>query len=429
MRFKEFKTIINEGGDSKSTQYNSEVGMLAALCGVDPETFDPENPQTSFANSPYAIDEDTFSNIAAQAKNYNPLKFNKWAGPIGQKVTQIILSQIEKLGYVPPTDLSWVAGQNISSPADIKFINHPLDGISIKESGAPTLSNLTAKSIGLAGDDPDVFRAHAKAEWDAVKEHCVKSVLEKAMSQPGKVYVPIKPKYAVTYIQGEMPAVAGKTQNKPKPTAPISTPVTPAPKPSTVPNTAPIEQPALQTPAMPLKENTQQGYFEFDFKGKKVQKTYETVMKEMYSNKEWQRVFGDYFQSNWKTDEELKRLGQLLFGKISVDFLSKIKEGLAEEMNLNSVVKIGNKSYFYATPKAVFFVPSVDSKKGLKLIDLEYTNPKGTAQNFLATVGYEGEEPASILIYIRYANGIFEANPTVRVQSLKNPQGLGWIKL
>jgi hypothetical protein len=118
-----------------------------------------------------------------------------------------------------------------------------------------------------------------------------------------------------------------------------------------------------------------------------------------------------------------------LFTKIGSDLVNKIKLGLADQMNLNSVVKIGDKSYFYATPKAVFYVPSVSSKKGLKLMDLQYTSPKGTNQNFLATIGYEDEEPASVTIYIRYANGIFQANPTVRVQSLKNPQGLGWIKL
>ncbi len=432
MRFKEFKSVLTEGGDSKKTQFNSEVGLLAAMCGVDPDTFDPENPETSFANSPYTVGEDTLNNIKRGSESFNEAKFKKWAGPVGQKITSVILDQLEKLGYVPPTELSWVGGQNLSSVADVKFVNHPLDGISIKEAGAPTLSNLTAKALGLAGEDPDVFRAHAKAEWDDVKTHCFESVLEKAMAQPGKPFYPTKPKYSITYIEGEMPVVADKSK-KSQPQVqppPVQQPVSTEPA---VPQQPVAQATSPTTPANPdvstLKENVSQGYFEIEFAGKKVQKTQETIMSEMFLNKDWQRVFGDYFQSYWNRDQELKRLGTVLFTKIGSDFVNKIKSGLADQMNLHSVVKIGDKSYFYATPKDVFYVPSVSSKKGLKLIDLQYTNPKGTNQNFLATIGYEDEEPASVAIYIRYANGIFQANPTVRVQSLKNPQGLGWIKL
>jgi hypothetical protein len=55
---------------------------------------------------------------------------------------------------------------------------------------------------------------------------------------------------------------------------------------------------------------------------------------------------------------------------------------------------------------------------------------EGTSQKFQAEVGRpDSVENAKILIYIRYANGMFETNPTVRVQDLKDPQFLGWEKL
>lgn len=428
MRFREFSKLL-EGGNSKKTQFNSEVGLLAAMCGVDPQGFDPENPEAGFANSTYTINQEAFDNIKSEAKSFEPAKFNKWAGPVGQKIVNLVLGELEKLNIAPPTELTWVGSQNQSSVADIKFLNHTLDGISVKESGAPTLANLTVKSLGLAGEDPDVFREHAKEEWDEVKRYCFQSVLDKARSQPGKPFAPIKPKYSITYIEGELPATPVKAKKEPQTQPQVQPPVqaAPAPQQAAPQATQPAIVPDEQAP--PLKENISTGYFEIDFKGKKVQKTEETIMEEIFLNKDWQRVFGDYFQSFWHKDSELKRLGQRLFTKIGSDFVSKIKTGLANQNNLHSAVKIGALSYFYATPKAVYYVPSVNNNKGLKLIDLQYSNPKGTSQNFLATIGYEDEEPATVLIYIRYANGIFEANPTVRVQSLKNPAGLGWVKI
>jgi hypothetical protein len=40
-----------------------------------------------------------------------------------------------------------------------------------------------------------------------------------------------------------------------------------------------------------------------------------------------------------------------------------------------------------------------------------------------------GENNATVLVYVRYANGMFDANPTVRIQDLKNPGALAWTKL
>jgi hypothetical protein len=404
MRFFEFNQSINEGGDSKSTQFNSEVGLLAAMCGVDPTSFDPKNPAPSFANSPYTVGNNTLANIQAQADNYNPTKFNKWVTSVGPKVANLILTELTKLKMPAPTELSWVGGQNQSSVADVKFVNHPVDGISVKEAGAPTLANLTAKSLGLDGEDPDVFRQHAPAEWDAVKQYVFKKVIEIAKAQPGKAFSPIKSKYSITYMEGEIPQGAKRLK---------------VPK-------VPEQPPAIE----PTSEDvTSSGYFVINFGDGIVNEPEERIMTDLPKNSAWQRVFGDYFQGYWNKDTDLKQLGERLFIKIGKDFVAKIKLGLAQAANLQSAVKMGNKSYFYATPKAVFYVPSVTSTQGLALIDLKYTAPKGTNQNFLATIGYPGQTPASVLIYIRYANGIFQTNPTVRVQRLTNPEGLGWIKL
>jgi hypothetical protein len=91
---------------------------------------------------------------------------------------------------------------------------------------------------------------------------------------------------------------------------------------------------------------------------------------------------------------------------------------------------MGEMAYFYATPKSIYYVPGVSTIDGLAVRDVVYTAPKGTAQYFKTTVGYAGgTEPTEILIYVRYANGIFARNPTVRVQKLINPEGISWTKL
>lgn len=443
MRFREFKDIqLQEGGDSKGTQFNSEVGLLAAMCGVDPATFDPNNPAPSFANSPYTIGDETLANIQAQAENYNPAKFNKWVSSVGPKIANQVLSELQKLGMPAPTELAWVASQNQSSVADVKFVNHPVDGISVKEAGAPTLANLTAKSLGLDGEDPDVFRSHAQAEWDAVKQYVFNKVVEIAKAQPGKAFSPIKPKYSITYMEGEIPQDAKRLKvpklpqqqqptqqlQQPQPVAPKPQPQ-PVEEPETVDNIRFSSESIVREGRCILEDVAGGGYFVINFGDGSVNEPEDRIMSDLPRNAPWQRVFGDYFQSYWNKDEELKTLGSRLFSKIGQDFVSKIKAGLAEESKLHSAVKMGAVSYFYATPKAVFYVPSVTNNKGLTLVDLTYTAPKGTNQNFLATIGYNGQSPASVLIYIRYANGIFQTNPTVRVQKLTNPEGLGWIKL
>lgn len=450
MRFLEFTIpqILDEGGESKGTQFNSEVGLLAAMCGVDPSTFDPLNPAPSFeaGNGLYTVGEETIQNIIKNASSFKPEKFNKWVKTAGPKIHQRVLDELETLGYTPPTELAWVASQNQSSVADVKFVNHAIDGISVKETGAPTLANLTAKALGLDGEDPDVFRAHAKEEWDAVKEYVFGKVIEIAKAQPGKAFAPSKPKYSITYMTGEVPTDAARLKAPKQPKAPNELDTIKKNAGLTAPEMEPNPEEELPLIPEPEEEQSDQysqelpprylnesvqtgGYFIIKYGDSVVHEPEDRIVLDLKKNAEWQRVFGDYFQSHWKKDATLTHLGSRLFAKIGVDFVNKIKQGLAEESRVHSAVKMGDVSYFYATPSNLFYVPAVNQNRGLKLHDLKYETPKGTNQFFTASIGYENETPAGVLIYIRYANGIFQTNPTVRVQKLTNAEGLGWINL
>jgi hypothetical protein len=91
---------------------------------------------------------------------------------------------------------------------------------------------------------------------------------------------------------------------------------------------------------------------------------------------------------------------------------------------------MGKLGYFYATPKDLYFVPGVDQISNIVIKDVVYGAPDGTAQKFIAKIGVEGSNnEAQVLVYIRYGNGMFEANPSVRIQDLKNPTALTWAKI
>jgi len=439
MRFNEINKLIAESKkkkSSKATQFNSEVGMLAAMCGVDPATFDPNNPAPSFENSQYTVGPETLANIQSQAEHYKPDVFKIWVTKVGPTIAHKVLDQLAILKLPAPTELSWVASQNQSSVADVKFVNHPMDGISIKEKGAPTLANLTAKALGLdtgPEGDPDVFRHYAKQEWDDVKGYVFDKVLELAKRQPDKPWS-VDAKYSITYISGDVPADSTRLKMSKPPVKKVVPPTkvpaqTIQPPASTTPtvDNAPVAENAVQPPVPATTGGT--GYFKIAYGADSISDTEENIKQKISVNVKWQRVFGDYFQSFWKKDHKLTELGEKLFSKIGADFVSKIKEGLADQSSLEGAVKMGDVSYFYGTPTGVYYVPSSTNNKGLVLQDLKYTSPKGTNQNFLATIGYPNANPATVTIYIRYANGIFYSNPTVRVQKLTNPQGLGWVKL
>ena len=162
--------------------------------------------------------------------------------------------------------------------------------------------------------------------------------------------------------------------------------------------------------------------------GKKtVELTQEQLLNSVGKNDKWQRVFGDWFQANWSTK---KQYAEALYLGIAKTFEKVIENALQDRSKLASTLAFEDQSYFYATPKSLYFVPSVKDLGDIQIKSLKYGQPDGTSQKYLAEIGLPGsKENAAILIYIRYANGMFETNPTVRIQQLKNPEHIGWQKL
>jgi len=431
MRFKEFKPL-KESNSSKGTRYNSEIGMLAGFCGIDISNFDPNNPAASFTDlSVLGKPQAVFSGIQKFLPDvYDAKKFSAWY-KIGVSYKNKINAQLTKLGSPIPTQFDWQAGanQNDEGAADIIFFeNKEIHGVSIKDTGGITLANLTPKTLGLGAaegneGDADVFQFAAKPEYDAMKKYSFEQVLNLAMQTPGKPLVPIKPKYRIIYNAAEQ-------------ADPVSTPSIPGGNTPGVAN----RQAALSATKIPMGQEPSdtnpsskqaEGIFTCIWDDtKEFNGTYSEIMNAARKNAEWQRVFGDWLQKNWSTDKTLNQYGSALFTKVSQLFVNQIKNSLSNNNNLQKVLRMGDMAYFYATPKSLYFVPGVGQVNGLAVQDVVYTAPKGTAQYFKTTVGYTGGTlPTEILIYVRYANGIFARNPTVRVQKLINPEGISWTKL
>ena len=162
--------------------------------------------------------------------------------------------------------------------------------------------------------------------------------------------------------------------------------------------------------------------------GKKtIKASAEEILGQISRNSPWQRVFGDYFQSHFQAK---KGYAAPLYQKIAKIFEQIIEAKLSTVDELANVLRIEEKPYYYVTPKKAYFVHGRSDIDDLRVKSIRYGNPDGTSQLFYANIGMkDSDDAATIDVYIRYANGMFEANPTVRVQNLRNPQFILWNEL
>lgn len=371
MRFKEFQPL-QEGGKSSGVRYNSEVAILCAFAGVDPTTFDPKNPEQSLSSDLFDNPKAAYKDIKALlAPNFDAGLFQRWYD-VGVRYAEIINSKLSEKGE-SIGQLSWAGGKNqADNVADIGFVGSSVAGISIKAEGGITLANLTPKALGLTPEKGnDIFYQYAQEEFQEMKVKIFTDVLNQAKAAPGQVIAPLSDKYTIMFDQ-----------------------------------------------------NTNK----YTCTGKKnITADEQTILGSVAKNAKWQRVFGDWFQANWASK---KAYATPLFTKIAQAFESTIEQHLQQSSGLINMLRFGKQPYFYISTTGLYYVPGLDEVQDLKLKRLKYGAPDGTSQLFVAEIGREDStESASLDIYVRYANGMFESNPTVRVQTLRNPQYISWEKL
>lgn len=372
MRFSEFSTPLEEGGKSSGVRYNSEIAMLCALVGADPEIFNPNDPEKSLPAESLTDANATYNSIKKLlAPNFDQGLFLRWY-QIGTNYAQLIQNKLSETGE-SITSFSWAGGKNqAENAADVGFEGTSVAGISLKAEGGITLANLTPKALGLTPErGNDIFYQYAQDEFKKMKQDIFNDVLSQAQSNPGEVIAPLTDKYTIVFDSA--------TQK-------------------------------------------------FTCKGKKsLTADANTIIASSGKNASWQRVFGDWFQANWQTK---KAYATPLFSKIATVFEAIIENTLKQNNSLTSMLRFSKQPYFYASVNGLYYVPSITEVEDLQLMGLKYGAPDGTSQLFVAQIGRpDSNEFAELDIYIRYANGMFESNPTVRVQTLRNPQFISWEKL
>ena len=472
MRFNEFQSNIKEGrADNKKTRYNSEVGLLVGFTGVNPDTFDPANPADPNTGIPGTMLENggkkVYKDIINFLKpNYEAGTFAAWASRAPEYMQKITA----KMGTTPAV-FGWAGGinQNEEGAADIEFVGEVIQGVSVKAETGITLRNLTPKALGLeVARGNDVFFQYASDEYTAMKQGIFTKLLDLAKQSPGEklsFHRQNPDKYWIMYTpaDGEAPPEApvaepaqpdeltAITKNAGIPARPAS------PQQTTIQGNVMKSQPPAsirnmnktigtkipmgaereEEPFMVEAANPAQQEGIWTCAGKTSFKgTRDQIMTASATNKKWQRVFGDWFQANYAQE---KALATPLYSAIANMFKDTMVEHLSKDRNLDAVLAMGKRPYFYVNASDIYYVPSIAEVSDLAIKNVYYgsiqddgnvVEAEGTSQKFQAEVGRpDSTENAKILIYIRYANGMFESNPTVRVQDLKDPQFLGWEKL
>ena len=115
---------------------------------------------------------------------------------------------------------------------------------------------------------------------------------------------------------------------------------------------------------------------------------------------------------------------------ISEQFINMMELHLSKSGTAAKLLKFVKRPFFYVNPSHIYYVPSIDDVADLELKSVVDGGANGATIKFFAVCGMkDSTENARVEIHVRYANGMFEENPTARVQSLQNPQFISWEEL
>ena len=319
-------------------------------------------PDESLANPEKVKDE-----IKKVSKHYNEKKFQQWLN-----ISNMYKEKIKTHSGSLPAKYDWVAGENQGAVADLVFVGHPTSGISIKDDTGITLNNLTPKTLGLETErGTDVLQKYADKEFKRFKIRVFNLMMDEAEANPGKVIHP-KP--------------SGKERS------------------------------------MMYDDNLKKFTIKYD--GGVLNLDRNEIIRTSPKNAPWQRVFGDWYQSNF---QKYKGTMRPLIIKISKTFEEIISNTLTDSDSLKRVLQFEDQPYYYVTPKKLYYVPAKENAGDLELKAVDFTNPDGTGLLFRAKIGNkQSDDGATIDIYIRFANGLFARNSTARVQNLRNPELIAW---
>jgi len=382
-----FEQYLLEGGKSGAERYNTELACLLAyttktqnLKGFDPTSLEFD-PSLWWDSNKLENPDHVYSEILKFLPiNYNANVFNTYY-EISKSRKKLVTG---KVGSIPK--LFWVGGTNAkgddSNPADVEFVGSSAFGISIKGKQGITLSNLSPSHLGIEnpkGVDSIKFYCDKVSTglYDKWKTVVMKSTLAKAKSMKGEIYVPDKrsPHYNIRYNTDNSYTVVAKNKSK---------------------------------------DYTESG-----------------LLAEVGHNIELHSVFGAHLTAN---TQEFSTLSKQVFEAAANGVLPLISNALTNTHVIEKLLNFSVKPYFYQSQKSLYYVPSRSelTNNPLEIKDISYniTDKKATGFVLKVKIGRKGSKETSTMdLWLRYANRVFGANATVRLQELKSPQNIAWEKL
>ena len=388
-----YRELLFMGRKTADVRYTSEIGSLLAMpkvLKVPIEQLDMSQPIETWINlkaissEPKKLENDIKRLVLPVINEKTMPQVIGWYNKIKNEYLPIIQKEMGKL----PIKYGWAAGSNVSvdgSPVDVEFSESDFGGISIKDKGGITLFSTSPKTFGIeAPKGTDNVKSLAPAEYTSWMSNSMKAVLSQAKQTKGplsfgdtRYYVEYNPKNNTFTLQGKGAGKLVKVENQ----------------------------------------------------------TANDILKNAGLNLDQHRVFGDwYVKQGVRQDNDFMTP---LRKKVTSEIVGRVENALNDPKLVKQLVRIGPKSYFYATPQSLYLVPKGEAVGDL-VARLDQAKEGRKASSFLFIISMyakpEGDEkpnpnPAKAELFFRWRNGLFASNVTVAIQSLKTPEAIFWQKL
>lgn len=368
------------GGKSDQTKYVTELAVLGAF--ILPKNIYVNKTSEFIENIEYSkiSNFDLIENI----KKYLPIALD--TGGV-EYFNQILINSrelktkiynfLDKASIPLPTQFDWQGNNNNNSnktPADVLFVNHPLEGISVKKDGGLNGFNLGINDLGILSNEKnalDILSNNTYSELvNLVKQDVINCLDKVNLIDPDG-----RNKYTIKKIDKNL--------------------------------------------------------YEIKLEKNATKFTLDEILKDDYSQKN-NRVFGDYFQKNKNSYQEIlnkisaemnNSLPALVEEKVFTNKETKLRCGYFQAQ-----------PYFYidTNKNNLYYVPSADEIKDQIEITVDKnrkTKYGGSGQKvYLILTNKIDNTKTTVEWHIRQHAGTFCGNPVNMIQGIKNPENI-WKKL
>jgi hypothetical protein len=369
------------GAASNHTKYVTELAVLSAFIFDDDSIkINSYKDFTKHINISKLKDSDKVLSDLEKALLIG-LANKKLIGSFNRIRTNFILERekifrhLEENKMPLPVLFDWQGDENQNdndTPADVLWVDHPINGVSVKTYGGLNMLNLGIKELGLISHDTNAYDILSNNNYSKFFKIVVKDCLTE--TKINNEVVPIKEKYKIQYVGDNnfLIYVDGKVSK----------------------------------------------YSEQD------------LLNDNFSNQGHKRVFGDYFQKNKKQySQHLENLTSTMHNNVSSLLEERVFTNNKLKMNCGAFCTKEyflyetdqNNSYLVPESKDVDIDVSINNSKTIRFTGSGIKTPiniKNNKDNSVTTIEF----------WIRNHTGTFCGNPVNMIQGIRNKENI-WQKI